>query len=542
MNQAPILPILVPFATAVLALFLKRYGRVRTALAAAGALLTLAASIFLLVTVSRDGIQCYHLGGWIPPFGIVLTVDLLNATMAVLGSVVCAAALFYSFGYIHDERWREIFQPLFFILWASIHGAFLTGDIFNMFVFFEVMLISTYGLLCFFGEERQLEATLKMISMSLLASTFFLTAIGVTYAHTGTLNMADIARKIPEIGAPPFLLGIAFLFSMVFGMKAAMVPLHFWLPDAHSSAPTPVSAVLSGLLIKVGAYGLIRLGTLFMIPYQDKMRPVFIVVACVTMVLGAIGALAQTDLKRLLAYSSISQIGYILFGLALFTVGGISAALFFIISHALIKSTLFLTTGILKSLHKSVDMEDYSGLSTTCPTVAVLFLLGAMSLAGIPPMNGFFGKFMVLKEGYASGHPVAASIALGVGVVTLFYIMRAWQKISWGEKRAGMSWKIPAALRLPTAAMAAGCVLVGIFSGPVADYTQRVAEQVMDPYGPKGYVSVVNPADIGEMEEFQAEEPMLPPPPSYVHVAESRRGLKPAEIPTGEGKHDTLHP
>ncbi|MBI2015915.1 MAG: Na+/H+ antiporter subunit D, partial [Candidatus Rokubacteria bacterium] len=279
-----VLPILGPLATATLCTFLLRWRRVQVALSVLGGLGTAAAAVVLLLAVRAGGTQVHAMGGWAPPFGIVLVGDPLSASLVALGSVIAALCLVYAAGYLEGAEARAGFHPLFHFLLMGINGAFLTGDIFNLFVFFEVLLLASYGLVAYGGTGVQLEATLKYATLNLMASTVFLVAVGALYGMVGTLNMADLAGRLGAAGPRPVVVGILLLFLMVFGTKAAAFPLHFWLPDAHSSAPTPISAMLSGVLIKVGAYSSLRLFSLIFVGVQETARPVLLAVAAVTMV------------------------------------------------------------------------------------------------------------------------------------------------------------------------------------------------------------------------------------------------------------------
>jgi len=492
-------PVLIPLTAAILSLLLKNKPTLRNVVVVLANVLIIWFSWRLFQLVKIEGIQHYRFGGWIPPFGIVFTLDLFGSMMVLIGAGISTCAMIYAFGYIPEDKLREVFIPLFFFLWAAINGAFSTGDIFNLFVFFEVMLMSTYCLLAFMGEEKQLEATMKMMTMNVIGSTFLLTAIAILYASLGTLNMADIAEKAAlHMHDAPILYASAMLFLVVFGMKAAMVPLHYWLPDAHSAAPTPISAMLSGLLIKVGIYGIVRLFTLLFVPMRGDFQPLLVALACITMLFGAVGAVAQWDIKRLLAYSSISQVGYILLGISFFTIQGLSAALFYIINHAIIKSGLFLTAGILKHTKGSLDMRKHGGLLKQHPVTAGLMLVLAFALAGIPPFNGFFSKYMVIRAAFDGHFYWSAGIALVVSVITLFYISRAWQRICWGEENGELKHKPVRAMLIPVAILVVCCLAFGICANPIIKTTNAVADQLMhpnrrDPDNPKnqGYIQAV---------------------------------------------------
>lgn len=489
MRHLLVLPVLIPLGAAILLLLLRSYAAARRVTIGIAGLSIFIVNLFLLASAQRDGIQIYKLGGWSPPFGIIFVGDLLSGLMLVLGSIIAVSALIYSFDYFEHEDQKVIFHPLFFFLWTGTNGAFLTGDIFNLFVMFEVMLMSIYCLLTMLGEKKQIEAGIKLISMGLFSSALFLAAVGGIYALAGTLNMADLAVKIKPHADHPLVSAVAMLFIGVFGLKAAMVPLHFWLPDTHSSAPTPISAMLSGILIKVGVYAVIRIFCLIFVDLQVSFQAFILSVACITMLAGAIGAVAQTDMKRLLAYSSVSQIGYIFMGLGFFTVAGVGAALYYIISHGIIKSSLFLAAGILKKMRGTTEMSEHGNMLRISPLYSLFFLIGAASLAGVPPSGGFFMKFQIIKAGIDGAFYLPVAVAVAVSPLTLFYLFQAWQKICLHDQNGRPDHKMPpASLLVPVGLLAFLCLLVGFAAAPISDLTRAASEQL---FAPSLYINAV---------------------------------------------------
>lgn len=481
MTQLLILPVLLPLGTAILLLLLRSAPVARRIVIGVAALAIVAVDLALLLSVRRQGIQVYKLGGWDPPFGIVFVADLLSGLMLLLASIIAASSLFYSFGYLEEDDQRALFHPLFFFLWTGTNGAFLTGDIFNLYVMFEVILMSIYCLLTMLREEKQIEAGIKFISMGLLSSAFFLIAVGGIYAFSGTLNMADLAMKIRPHADHPFVSAIAMLFIGVFGLKAAMVPLHFWLPDVHSASPTPVSAFLSGVLIKIGLYAIIRFFCLIFVDLQGYFQLFILSVACVSMLIGVMGAVAQTDLKRLLAFHSISQMGYIFMGVGFFSVAGIGAALFYAVNHGIIKSSLFLASGILKKMKGTTELSEHGNMIRISPLFALFFFIGVISLAGIPPSGGFFMKFQVVKAGMDGEFYLPVAVALVVSFFTLFSMLRAWQKICWYDQQ-GTPHSLPsAALLAPLGVLALLCLAAGLMAQPLIELTQAASQQLFSP-------------------------------------------------------------
>lgn len=482
------LPVVLPLTMAVLLLPLFRWPRIQKALALASNLAVFSVSFALLLEVYRRGILVHPLSNWPPPFGIVLVADLLSSTLVTVASGIFMAALVYSLGYMERDSLRFSYLPLFLFLLMGVNGAFLTGDIFNLFVFFEVILLSTYALVISWDPEglvtraEKLEATFKYVVLNLIGAAVMLLAIGTLYGTTGTLNMAQLSVRVQalrEAGVAHLDL-IAFLFVAVFGLKAAIAPLHFWLPDVHPSAPTPVSAVLSGILIKVGAYGMIRLTSLLFVGFQP-LSEVILLLGLATILIGGLLATGQLDLKRLLAYSSVSQMGFLLLGVGLATGQAIAAALFFLINHAIIKSMMFLAAGGIMHVTRERSMESMGGLYRSSPILAASFLVGAMALAGLPPLNGFVSKFLIFQALVDSGRLLYVLIALVGAFLGILYTFRAWLDIFWGKGDTPRGESPGYALLVPIGILAAMCLLIGLFPEPLVGLATQTGLQVASP-------------------------------------------------------------
>ena len=482
------LPILLPLGTAILLLLLRFQPMARGIVIGISSLLIVSVNVSLLSKINTDGIQSYRIGGWAAPYGIILVGDLLSGIMLVLGCVIAVCAVYYSFAYLKTDAQKALFHPLFFFLWTGTNGTFLTGDIFNLFVMFEIMLMSIYSLLTMLGEKKQIEAGIKLISMGLLSSAIFLVAVGGIYAFAGTLNMADLALKVKPYAQHPLVSASAMMFIGVFGLKAALMPMHFWLPDVHSSAPTPISAMLSGILIKVGVYAIIRVFCLIFVDLQGHFQTFILTLACITMFVGAMGALAQTDLKRVLAYSSVSQIGYIFMGVGFFSVAGMGAAIFYIISHGIIKASLFLAAGVLKKMRGTMEMSEHGNMMKISPLFTLFFLIGVFSLGGIPPSSGFFMKFQLIKAGLDGAFYVPVAVALVVSLFTLFYLVQAWQKVCLHQQEKAPEKPLNRQLLIPVGVLAVLALVLGFASAPVIDLANAASEQL---FSPELYINAV---------------------------------------------------
>ncbi|MDV0446783.1 Na(+)/H(+) antiporter subunit D [Methanosarcinaceae archaeon Ag5] len=444
MANLVVLPIAICLLMAPIMILLRNSPKTQKYVALAVSAFLFFVGVMLFLDVYRHGIIVYDIGEF-GKYGIVLVGDLLSALMVLLNTFIGFLVLIYSLDYIERKSLSDSYFVLFFLMLGGINGIFLTGDLFNMFVFFEIMFLSSTGLIManeslgVTDTSHKLEATYKYLVLGMIGSFVMLIAITTIYASIGSLNIADLAAKIQTLtdaGTVPWvLIAAALLFVVVFGNKAALVPLHFWLPDVHPTAPTPVSAMLSGVLIKVGVYGMLRIIFVVLAPSLSFVLPILMFFALMTIAIGAFSAIGQTDLKRVLAYSSVSQIGYVLLGLSFGTAGAIAAAIMYLINHAVAKSLLFLTAGGIIHETKTRDLRKMGGLITVLPLLSMAFLIGAMSIAGIPPMGGFIAKFALFQSAVSGEFYLPFLIALVCAIATIFYMFRTWISVFWGENR-----------------------------------------------------------------------------------------------------------
>ena len=430
------------------------------------------------------GIQVMQMGGWPAPYGISLVADLLAAIMVLLTGVTGLAVAVYSLGSIDAGREAHGYHPLFHVLLMGVSMAFLTGDLFNLYVAFEVMLMASFVLLSLGGERAQLEGAVKYVTLNLLSSAVFLAAVGVLYGVAGTLNMADLALAVQRGTAPGLVTTLACLFLVAFGIKAAVFPLFFWLPASYHTPPVAVSALFAGLLTKVGVYALVRAFTLVFTGDTALTHGLILAVAVLTMVTGVLGAAAQFEFRRVLSFHIVSQIGYMVLGLGLFTPLALAGTVFYLIHHIVVKTNLFLVAGIVKRLGGTLDLGSLGGLYRRRPALALLFLVPAFSLAGIPPLSGFWGKLVLVKAGLDSGHYAVTATALGVSLLTLYSMTKLWNEAFWKEppeESTVAAARVPWTLLGPVVALAAITVAVGLGAGPVFDLASRAAAQLADP-------------------------------------------------------------
>lgn len=494
MTSLPVLPILIPAVTAAFSLVLWRYRFVQRLLGLAGAASLLAAGLVLLWTVEREGILVHHLGNWPAPFGIVLVADLFSAIMVVMAGLMGLAVAIYSLADIDIEREFFGYYPFFQILLMGVCGCFLTGDLFNLYVWFEVMLMASFILLALGGERAQLEGAIKYVTLNLVGSTFFLSALGILYGLAGTLNMADLARHLPELIRPGLVSTLAMLFLGAFGIKAALFPFFFWLPASYHTPPVAVSAIFAGLLTKVGVYSLIRVFTLLFVQDVGYTHGLILLIAVLTMVTGVLGAVAQNDFRRVLSFHIISQVGYMVLGLGLFTPLALGGSIFYIVHHIIVKTNLFLVSGVVLKLRGTLELDGLGGLYRSAPGLSALFLIPALSLAGLPPLSGFWAKLFLVWAALKTEHYLVAATALAVGLLTLFSMTKIWGKVFWGERADEGSAEIdlPRLSRLslyaPMVLLAILTVSIGLLVEPVYSLSARAAEQLLNP---AGYVRAV---------------------------------------------------
>jgi len=480
------LPIVLPLVGAALSILV---GRSRTAqrVVALSILATLVVvAVVLLVQVDRHGTLVAEAGGWPAPLGISLVADRFAAVLLLVAEVSLLAVLIYAIGEPGAERHHVGFQSAYLVLAAGVAASFLTGDLFNLFVAFEMMLTASYVLLTLGGRRGQVRAGMTYIVISLVASTLFVTALALLYSATGTVNMAHLAQRLDEL-PPGVRTAFAVLLLVVFGIKAAVFPLFFWLPDAYPTAPTPITAVFAGLLTKVGVYALIRTQLLF---FTDETRPatLLLVVAAATMAIGVLGAIAQEDIRRILSFSIVSQIGYMVMGLGFFTVAGVAAVVYSMIHHIIIKSGLFLIGGLIDHSTGSSRLTQIGGLVRTTPFLAAMFLVSALSLAGIPPLSGFISKFALVQAGIAESHYVVVGVSLLVSLLTLFAVIQIWTGAFWSPpevttlptptpvRRSGG----PLLMVAPTAALVLCSLGVAAAAGPIYSFSERAADDLLD--------------------------------------------------------------
>ncbi len=488
----PTLCLLIPFVTAVVCVLGWRSLLLQRCAGVGGMVALTAAAVILLVRVSADGIQATHIGNWPAPFGIVLVADLLSAIMVLVSAIIGLATVVFSLADIERRRQRFGWFGFLHFMMMGICGAFLTGDLFNLFVWFEVMLIASFVLMTLGSGRAQYAGAVKYVILNLVSSALFLAGIGILYGKTGSLNLADLSVRASAMMDPGLLTITAMLFLVAFGVKAGVFPLFFWLPASYHTLPVATAAVFAGLLTKVGVYALIRMFTLVFAGDSGFVHGLLLAIGGLTMVVGILGAVAQYDFRRLLSFHIVSQIGYLIFGLALFTPLALAGMVYYLVHIILAKANLFLVSGVAERYNGTAHLKKMGGLAASAPFLAILFFIPAMALAGIPPLSGFFAKFTLVKAALAgdSGFPLTAywlaGTALAVGLLTLFSMTKIWAAAFWKSppeavQTDAISRRDQVVLYSPIALLALLTLSMGFFPEIFLDLAMRTAHQLLDP-------------------------------------------------------------
>lgn len=475
--------IFIPLLCAALGLLIAPWRRIQHYLALGGTLASWVCSISLLVTTFQEGIQVYQLGGWQPPYGIVLVADKLSAFFAVMASSVVAAGVLYAMGSTEKCVQYPAFMPLLLCMGAGLTGALYTGDIFTLFVFVELMVASSVSLVAISDNRLGLEAAIKYLFISAMGTLFLLIAIGALYATFGTLNIADIAQKLSTGDRPLLAQAAAVMLMCAFLLKSAVFPFHFWQPDFHTTAPTAVGSLLSSVVVKVGVYGLIRMVTVLFVQEAAFIGQLLVILGVIGIFFGSLGALRTYDAKRMLAYSTFGQIGFILVAIGWNTPVALIGALVYAFNHAFIKSALLMLTGVVSShtSPKTGKIAELSGLGKGMSLVSVLYLLGGLALTGIPPMNGFISKLTLVRGGIDATGWVALFLAVGAGLLTLQYMIGTWSHIFQKAPPEGKKTKPTGDSPLAPLLLISACVLLGIFAAPLIDWATQAVRDLGDP-------------------------------------------------------------
>jgi multicomponent Na+:H+ antiporter subunit D len=479
-----IVPILWPFATAVLMLLLfRRNLPAQRVVSVVSVLGLIALEVVLFMRLDTGEIMVYRVGNWPAPFGIVLMLDRLSGIMLLLASVSGLAALVYGLRDLDEQTERHHFYPLYCFLLMGINGSFVTGDLFNMFVWYEVMLIASYSLLVLGGDRRQLQVGISYVALNLVSSAFFLVAASMLYGVAGTLNMADLSVKLAGLeGQHATMAQVAAVALLcVFGIKAAIFPMFFWLPDSYPQPPVAISTMFAGIMTKVGVYSMLRVFALSFSCDTGKWLALDLVLplAGFTMIVGVLGAICQMNFRRLLSFHIISQVGFMVMGIGLFTPLGIAGGVVYIIHHIMVKGGLFLVAGVSERAAGHKEIDRMGGFVEHMPWLSALFFIAGASLAGLPPLSGFFAKFVVIKAGFDAHQYGVVAASLVASFLTLFSMMKIWQYAFW-HRRAVPKPSQPRTLYLPVMLLVSFSLLIPVLAQPLYRVGRDAAAQLTD--------------------------------------------------------------
>jgi multicomponent Na+:H+ antiporter subunit D len=487
-DGAALWPVAIPLAAAASTLLLRRWPALQRGVMEAAVVLMLVADVLLLARVADGVAAVLNFGGWGAPVGVTFVADGLSAALCTVAGLVALAVAVVARADIRARRRRAGFDPLFLAMLAAVNGAFLSGDVFNLYVWFELMLVTALGLVTLDRRRAQVDGAFRYAAMSMMGATFILVGIALLYGEAGTLDLAHLSSTLAGDAPSVTLSAAAYLLLAGFALKAGLFPLFFWLPASYHTAPTSVSAALAGLLTKVAFYACLRIFVLvFGVGAGAALVPglpaLFALLAAATMVVSVLAAIAQVDVRRLLAFHVVGQVGYLMMGLAVASLLGVTAAIFYTMHTMLVQTGLFLGAGAIGRASRGYDLRTVGGLMRDHPLFAGLFAVLALSISGVPPLSGFWAKFLVIDAAFRTGSPWyawLAVVALVVGFLTLYSMSMLWTQAFWrtgdGGRRANR--RIPPAMVMAVALLAACTLGIGLAVEPVARLARASALQM----------------------------------------------------------------
>lgn len=483
MSNLVILPIILPMITAlVVALFRKGLLAVRTI----SILMTIVNLIVIGYTtylVFHSGTLVLETGDWKAPYGIILVADKLSILLVLTTNIIALSIFLYSIFSLGEKKEKYYFYTFTLLLIASVSGAFLTGDLFNLFVFYEVLLMASYALMIVGGKKGQLRESFKYLMMNLFSSMVFVIAVAFLYSVTGTVNMAQLAERISSVEQRGLLTTIAVLLFLVFATKSALFPFYYWMPSSYAKPPIVISALFGALLTKVGVYSILRVFSLIFVGELSFTHEMFIILSAITMLIGVIGALSTTDIRFIIIYNIIPAIGYMLMGIGIFSETSVSGSIYYLMQDMLLKTALFLLAGILITITGTTNIKKMGGLMTHYPLVGWIFFIAALTLAGIPPFSGFIGKYAIIRGGFEEGYIMMSIYALLISLLILLSIIRVFIYAFWGTEQTEYTTKkghekklLPSIILL-----VALTTFLGVGAEFVYPFVQETAQDILNP-------------------------------------------------------------
>ena len=496
MNNLIILPLLLHLCTAILLLALWRRARIHRYISVVSNFVILLVAIYYSIESWNTGIITFQAGSWPAPFGITFVLDTFSSMMVLLTSISAFAISLFSSVAVNKARMKYGYFSIFHFLFMGLNGAFLTGDIFNLYVWFEVVIISSFVLMTLGGKKPQMESAIKYVAINMLASVIFLTAIAVLYGLTGSLNMADLSMKIAAIENKALVNVTALLFVIAFGIKSAVFPLYYWLPSSYHTPPSAIAAIFGGLLTKMGIYALFRIFTLIFVP-NEFLTNLFSFIAVATLITGSLGAIVKRDVRRLFSYLIVCHIGFMIAGLGLYSEIALTGALFYLFHDIIVKSNLFMVSGIIYRMQGTMKMAKLGGLYSTYPRLSVLMAIVLFSLVGIPPLSGFWPKISLFQAGFMEGNYFLIGGMIIASFATLYVIAKMWTEVFWKDRDpaaesedgfALMRKSDRALLVAPVVFLALVSLYIGFGAESVMVVSKHIAAQMLDS---KPYIQAV---------------------------------------------------
>lgn len=482
MNNIIVLPLILPIIIGVILVFLRPYVKTQRVISLVTMLGMVGISLYILNKIQTEGILRVDFGGWEPPFGILFVADSFAMLFVLTANIVTAICLIYAFSSIGESHEKMFFYPFVLFLIAGVNGSFLTGDLFNLFVCFEVMLLASYVLVTLGGKKAQLRESIKYVVINILSSWFFLVALAYLYGTLGTLNMAHLSERVAEAGQGPLLTTISILFLIVFSLKAGLL-LFFWLPGSYSAPPTAIAALFGALLTKVGIYALFRTFTLIFYHEPSITHTLIGIMAGVTLILGCIGAIAYKDVRLIASYNVVIAVGFILIGLAVATQVSFEGSIYYVMHDMIAKAMLFLIAGTMIALTGKTKINEISGLIRNYPLFGWMVFVVTCSLAGIPPLSGFVGKILVGQGAIESGSYILLALAFLSSIVVLYSLLRIFLNSIFGETIISLEDEVPLkkGMIIPIVLLAIGTISLGLGAEFISGYVSDAAHTLANP-------------------------------------------------------------
>ncbi|WP_096270656.1 Na+/H+ antiporter subunit D [Paucisalibacillus globulus] len=483
MSNLAVLPIIIPMLAGIIVAFTNKNVKITRFLSKLFSIISLLVAAYVTYEVFLNGSIILETGDWAAPYGIILVADQLSILLILTTNIIAATAAFYAPHSLNIKQETHYYYTFFFLLITGVSGAFLTGDLFNLFVFFEVLLMASYALIVLGGDKVQLRESVKYVLINLFSSMLFVTAVALLYGVVGTVNMAHIAERVAEVEQKGILTTIGVILFFVFGTKAALFPLYYWLPRPYIVPNPVVSALFGALLTKVGIYSILRVFSLIFVYKMDITHESFIWIAGLSMLFGVVGALSTNNIKLIIAYNIIPAIGFIIMGIGIFNQDSLSGSIYYLIHDMIIKSALFLLVGVIAYVAGTSDLRKMKGLIHHYPVIGWLLFISAFVLAGIPPFSGFIGKLLLLRGALSADEVVITIIALLSSLLILYSVMKIFIRGFWGEKDDNKTYtkKVSAGFIMPIVCLLAISVFLGLGAQFVYPAVDGIAEYLLDP-------------------------------------------------------------